>query len=89
MGSTTYYREDIETMERDILDEMIDERTRYTVQYANPHSPFYRKWFADQRVDPSSVRTHEDFLKLPLISGSEIRAHQPPVQETFGFKSAD
>ncbi len=89
MGSTTYHREDIETMERDALDEVIDERIRATVQYANDHSPFYRKWFIDHRIDPSSIRTHDDLLKLPLISGSEIRAHQPPVQDEFAFKSAD
>ncbi|HPD76053.1 MAG TPA: coenzyme F390 synthetase [Methanoregulaceae archaeon] len=88
MDRGRYYREPVETMERDALDELIDERTRYTVKYANDHSPFYRKWFADHRTDPASIRTHEDLLRLPLISGAEIRAHQPPVQEEFSFKSA-
>lgn len=75
-------------MERDELNELIDERTRFTVQYADSHSPFYRKWFAGHRIDPASIRTHEDLLKLPLISGSEIRAHQPPAAEEFAFRSA-
>ena len=83
-----YYRESIETMERAALDDLIDERTRYTVQYANDHSPFYRRWFKEHHIDPQSVRTHEDLLTLPLISGADIRAHQPPVSEEFEFRSS-
>jgi coenzyme F390 synthetase len=83
-----YYRESIETLDRDVLDDLIDERTRYTVSYANDHSPFYRQWFKEHRIDPGSVRTHEDLLSLPLISGGDIRAHQPPNTEDFEFRSA-
>ena len=88
MSGNRYYRESIETMEREALDSLIDERTRYTVQYAHDHSPFYRHWFQHHRINPREIRTHEDLLGLPLISGAEIRAHQPPVKEEFEFKSA-
>lgn len=84
-----YYRQPTETLERDSLDELIDERTRYTVRYANEHSPFYRKWFSDNRIDPGEIHTHEDLLGLPLISGADIRAHQPPMRAEFEFRSAD
>lgn len=88
MESPTYYREEIERLDRDALDDLIDERTRYTIDYANEHSAFYRKWFAGHGIDPAAIRTHEDLLGLPLISGAEIRAHQPPNREDFEFRSA-
>ncbi len=88
MAGTHYHREPIETMERDALNELIDERVRYTIQYANEHSPFYRQWFTGHRIDPASIRTHEDLLSLPVISGADIRACQPPATEEFLFRSA-
>ena len=88
MEAGRYHREPVETMEREALDQLIDERTRYTVGYANDHSPFYRQWFREHRIDPGEIRTHEDLLHLPLISGADIRAHQPPHREEFEFRSA-
>ncbi|WP_366929862.1 hypothetical protein [Methanocalculus sp.] len=65
MGSIGYFREAIETMPRDDLDSVIDERVRYTIQYAHDHSPFYRKWFQKNSIDIRESREHEDLLKLP------------------------
>lgn len=42
-----YFNEDIETMPRDELDALVDERIKYTVQFAAKNSPFYRKWFRE------------------------------------------
>ena len=84
-----YFREAIETADRSTLDSIIDERIRYTVKYASEHSPFYRAWFREHEFDPASVRTHEDFRSLPIISGKTIRANQPPVKEEFLFRSVD
>jgi coenzyme F390 synthetase len=88
MGTTSYYREPVETMDRDALNELIDERVRYTIRYANDHSPFYQQWFKEHRIDPAVIKTHEDLLELPIISGADIRAHQPPVSSEFMFRSA-
>jgi coenzyme F390 synthetase len=88
METGRYHREPVETMERDALDQLIDERTRYTVGYASDHSAFYRQWFREHHIDPKEIRTHEDLLHLPLISGADIRAHQPPIREEFEFRSA-
>lgn len=89
MPAGTYFSEDIETMERSDLDALVDERIRYTVQYAADHSPFYRRWFRENHIDPKEIRTHEDLLSLPLISGKTIREHQPPVTPDFEFLSSD
>ena len=83
-----YHNPATETMDRADLDALIDERVRYTVQYANEHSPFYRHWFRENGVDPAAIRVHEDLLTLPVISGKTIREHQPPVTPDFSFLSA-
>lgn len=84
----TYYRPETETMKRDDLDSLIDERVRYTVRYASENSPFYQKWFKNHKIDPKSIREHEDLAELPIIDGKTIREFQPPVADQFYFKSA-
>ena len=88
MAAAAYYNRPIETMERGSLDALIDERVRYTVQYAAEHSPFYRHWFRENRIRIEDVRVHEDLLSLPIISGRAIREHQPPVKPEFEFLSS-
>lgn len=78
----------IETMSRGDLDALSEERIRYTVRYAEEHSNFYRHWFASHGIAARDIRTHEDLLELPILSGQTIRAHQPPVSPEFGFLSA-
>jgi coenzyme F390 synthetase len=85
----TFFNEAIETMGRGDLDILVDERIRYTVTYANEHSPFYRKWFREQGINPTEIRSHEDLRELPIISGRTMREHQPPETADFEFKSVD
>lgn len=85
----TYFREEIETMPRDELDALVDERIRYTVQYAAEKSLFYRKWFKQNNIKPGDIREHEDLRELPIISGKIMREQQPPETEEFEFKCMD
>ena len=85
----TYFREEIETMPRNELDALVDERIRYTVSYAAENSLFYRKWFKENHINPSDIREHDDLRELPIISGKTIREYQPPETEDFGFKCID
>jgi coenzyme F390 synthetase len=87
MSPGQFFAPEIETMKRSDLDALIDERVRYTVQYAQDHSPFYRTWFREHGISPSDIREHEDLLELPLIAGKTIREHQPPVTSEFEFLS--
>lgn len=82
-----YFREEIETLPRKELDALINERIRYTVNYAANNSPFYRKWFKMHQINPSDITEHEDLRQLPIISGKTVREHQPPESEEFEFKS--
>ncbi len=88
MPAGSYFSEPVETLERIDLDALIDDRVRTTVQYAVTHSPFYRHWFKENRINPAEIRVHEDLLTLPIISGKTIREHQPPVTPDFQFLSA-
>lgn len=84
-----FFNEKIETLNRNELDSLVEERIRYTVKYASEHSPFYRKWFKENGIDPRDVRTHEDLRELPIISGRTIRENQPPETADFQFKSVE
>jgi coenzyme F390 synthetase len=88
MSAGQYFSPGIETLNRGDLDALIDERVRYTVQYAADHSPFYRHWFQKHSITPADIREHEDLLSLPVISGRTIREHQPPLTPEFEFLSA-
>jgi len=89
MTGKTYFNEEIETMVRGDIDTLVDERIRYTVEYANEHSPFYRKWLREQGIKPAEIRSHEELLELPIISGRKIRENQPPETTDFEFKSVN
>jgi coenzyme F390 synthetase len=83
----SFFKKDIETLNRDELDVLVDERIRYTVKYAYENSPFYRKWFDKRGIKYSDVKNHEDLRELPIISGEIIREKQPPETDKFEFKS--
>ena len=80
--------EKIEIMPRGDLNSPLNERVRYTMQYAAEHSPFYRHWFRENNIKLADIRVHEDLFKLLVISGKMIQEHQPPVTKDFEFLSA-
>jgi len=87
MPEARYFSETVEILDRGDLDALIDDRVRITVQYAVTHSPFYRHWFKENRINPAEIRVHEDLLTLPIVSGKTIREHQPPLTPDFQFLS--
>lgn len=89
MHPRQYYNEEIETMDRDRLEALVDERIAYTVSFAAEHSPFYRKFFREHKIRPAGITTHDDLLSLPIISGQVIRENQPPKTPDFMFKSRE
>jgi len=87
MDGGSFFDPALERLPRGDLDALVDERVRYTIAYANEHSPFYRRWFREHSIDPRAIREHEDLLALPLVSGKTIRENQPPVAPEFSFRS--
>ncbi|QLY27726.1 phenylacetate--CoA ligase family protein [Nocardia huaxiensis] len=49
-----------------------EQRLRKLVGIAAARSPFYREWFRDHGIDPSSIRTLADLPRLPLISRADL-----------------
>jgi coenzyme F390 synthetase len=84
-----FFNKTIETMKRKELDALVENRIRYTIKYANENSPFYKKWFRKHNITPNQIKTHDDLLNLPIISGRTIRKNQPPESQDFQFKSID
>jgi coenzyme F390 synthetase len=84
-----YFQEKKEKMARNELDALVDERIRYTIKYAQENSPFYRKWFKDNHIKVSDIRSHDDLRELPVISGKTMREKQPPETSEFEFKCAN
>ena len=82
----TYFNPEIETMPRDELDALVDSRIKHTVKYAFENSPFYRKWFKENNISISDIKSHEDLRELPIITGKTVRERQPPETEEFEFK---
>lgn len=89
MIMNSYFNEEIETMERDGLDSLVEERIKYTIKYAYENSPFYRKWMDENQIKRSDIKSHEDLRELPIISGKTIREKQPPETSDFEFRSID
>ena len=84
-----FFNKKIETMKRENLEALVEDRIRYTIKYANENSPFYRKWFRKHNINPNEIQTHADLLNLPIVSGKILRKNQPPVSQDFHFKSID
>ena len=84
-----FFNTELETMERKNLDALIEDRIRYTVKYANENSQFYRNWFRKHNINPNEIKTHDDLINLPIISGNTIRKNQPPESDDFHFRSVD
>ncbi|MFH0967332.1 MAG: coenzyme F390 synthetase [Methanobacteriota archaeon] len=87
MHSHRFFNQDIETMQRGDLEAVIDERIAYTISYAAEHSPFYRSFFREKNIRPSDIKSHEDLIELPIISGEVVRENQPPNTDEFRFRS--
>jgi phenylacetate-CoA ligase len=46
------------------------------VRYAHTHSGFYQEFYRDAPVDPSNIRSLEEFAQLPILTKEEIRVEQ-------------
>ncbi|WP_433503789.1 phenylacetate--CoA ligase family protein [Pseudonocardia halophobica] len=54
--------------------EVQERRLRLLVRLVAARSNFYRRWFHESGVDPSSIRTLDDLHRLPLIGREELMA---------------
>ncbi len=68
---------EIETLPRERLRALQDERVRVLARTVHERVPFYRQRFAEAGVTPGDVHGVEDLAKLPLTRKDDLRQHYP------------
>jgi len=71
------YDPEMETMPRDRLRQLQQERLREMVAYVYERVPFYRKQFDEFGVRPELVRSLDDLLRLPFTRKTDFRDNYP------------
>lgn len=72
-----------ETMPAGDRERLLVERIRLVMEYAYERSPFYRRKWDDAGIAPHSIRSLEDFERVPPVTKEELRAEQA-TYEPFG-----
>ncbi|WP_405054982.1 phenylacetate--CoA ligase family protein [Vulcanimicrobium alpinum] len=72
-----------ETMPPDERDAAIAVRLREVMRHAYKSSAFYKKKWDDAGIDPESIRSLEDFERVPVVTKAELRASQA-AHEPYG-----
>ena len=71
-----YWDPRLETMPAAERDQLILRKLQQQVRYAHTHSGFYQEFYRDAPVDPSNIRSLEEFAQLPILTKEEIRVEQ-------------
>lgn len=72
-----------ETMPPEQRNDLIVKRLRQVMAYGYEHAPFYRRKWDEAGIHPDSVRSLDDFEKVPVITKQELRESQA-AHEPFG-----
>ncbi|MEV1079993.1 phenylacetate--CoA ligase family protein [Streptomyces sp. NPDC050211] len=85
MVGDRYFEPQVETMPREQLGALQEERVLELVEYAYAHSTFYRELWDAHGVHPRDIRTLDDFrARIPFITKDMIRAHRARTGDPFG-----
>lgn len=71
------YQPELETLPRDKLRGLQEERLRRVVQYVYERVPFYRRALDERGLSPKAIRGLEDLPKLPFTKKTDLRDHYP------------
>lgn len=72
-----FYNPKAETLSRDELTALQNERLKKIVRHAAENSPYFRKKFAIAGVDPQDFRGLDDLHQLPFMSKADFREQYP------------
>ncbi|MBP5642036.1 MAG: AMP-binding protein [Paludibacteraceae bacterium] len=64
---------EFESIER--IREYQEELLRKQIHYVSEHSPYYKRMFAGQGVDPDSIRTIDDLQRLPFTEKADLQRY--------------
>ncbi len=74
---TNYYQKDIETMPREQIRALQEEKLKKQVKHVYEHVPYYRDLMDKKGVKPEDIKTLDDIQKLPFISKYDLRETYP------------
>jgi len=85
MVGDRYFEPQVETMPREQLGALQEERVLELVEYAYANSAFYRELWDERGVQPRDIRSLEDFrARVPFITKDMVRAHRARTGDPFG-----
>ena len=84
MRQKMFWNEEIETMERQDLEELQLKKLQSTVKRAFDKIPYYHKRYSEAEVYPEDIETLKDIEKLPFITKDDLRESYP-----FGLFAVD
>jgi len=67
----------VESLEREHLRQLQDERLRHMISYVSERVPFYQEMFKRLGLQPGDIRTVEDLPKLPFTRKQDLKDHYP------------
>ena len=76
MSENTYWNEEVETMEKNKLDELEGRLLSTEVAYIFEHSPFYRRKMKERNLSPKDIKGLDDLPKLPFTTKDDLRESQ-------------
>lgn len=79
-----YYQKEIETMSREEMVKLQNEKLVKQVKHVWDNVPYYRGLMEKKGVTPNDVKSVDDLKKLPLISKADLREQYP-----YGFLATD
>jgi len=88
-----YWEKDVETLPREELYELQKQRLQRTVQNAM-RTPFYRRLFTREGINPEKIRTPEDLRHIPFTTKEDLRQGFPfdflavPLEEVVRLHSS-
>ena len=72
-----YWHEDIETMSREDMKKLQNERLVKQVHHVYEHVPYYRDLMDKKGVKPDDIQSVDDLHKLPFLSKADLREAYP------------
>ena len=72
-----YYQKELETMPREQLLKLQNERLVAQVRYVYNNVPYYRQKMAENNVTPDDIQSTDDLHKLPFLTKDDLRESYP------------
>ena len=52
-----------------------EEKLKIALQYAQEHSPFYKRMFLQNHIDIQKIKTLEDLQQIPFTDKKDLQLH--------------